>query len=191
MTKLYTKNVWQDEILADEERYNILEDDDTPIESTVQIVLDTAVVQAGTALDADKMNNIEEGIDAIDDLVEELDSYPKYVPLTTPLTSTSWDGDAKTTANNGIIDLSSVFSAPAGIKAVSVFFATTSATASRISRLATNEANYDKGLEILGQVANIKNAISGVLPCDANGDVYFSCSGDLAAVYIRILGYWI
>ena len=32
-----------------------------------------------------------------------------FVPLTTPLTSTSWDGDTKTTADRAIVDLSAVF----------------------------------------------------------------------------------
>ena len=40
--------------------------------------------------------------------------------LTTPLTSTAWDGDAYSTTAKTKIDLSSVFSAPAGIKAVLV-----------------------------------------------------------------------
>ena len=112
-----------------------------------------------------------------------------FVPLTTPLTSTSWDGDAKTTADNATIDLSAVFDAPAGIKAVSVHFATTSATVSRISALG-NVTTFNM-LKMVGQVANVENSISGVLPCDSNGDINFYCSGDLAAVYIKILGYFI
>jgi hypothetical protein len=114
---------------------------------------------------------------------------PQLIPLATPLTSTSWDGDAKTTANSGTIDLSSVFSAPAGIKAVSVHFATTSAVVGRISALGT-VITFDV-LKMLGQVANVENSISGVIACDANGDINFYCSGDLTSVKIRILGYWI
>jgi hypothetical protein len=47
------------------------------------------------------------------------DGTPGYLMnyLTTALTSTSWDGDSKTSANNGIIDLSAVFGVPAGVKA--------------------------------------------------------------------------
>ena len=69
MAKIYTKNTWVDEVLAGDERYNIAQDDGTPIESTVQIALATDVAQAGTAVDAAKMNNIEEGIDGLDTLV--------------------------------------------------------------------------------------------------------------------------
>ena len=61
----YTKTVWTDEELAGPERYNILEDDDTPISETVQIVLDTAVTTPGTGVTAARMNNIEAGISDI------------------------------------------------------------------------------------------------------------------------------
>lgn len=71
MAKIYTKATWTDEVLAGTERYNILEDEGTPIEENVQIVLDTSVAIAGTAVDADKMNNIEDGVDALDTLVYE------------------------------------------------------------------------------------------------------------------------
>lgn len=66
MPKDYTKNTWQDEELADEALYNILEDDDTPYKSDVKIVLSTDVIQAGTALTATKMNNLENGVDTLD-----------------------------------------------------------------------------------------------------------------------------
>ena len=62
----YSKTTWVDEILAGVTRYDILEDDDTPIEETVQVVLSTAVTQAGTSVEADVMNNIEDGIEEID-----------------------------------------------------------------------------------------------------------------------------
>jgi len=71
MAKIYSKNTWVDEVLAGSERYNILADDGTPVESTVQINLSTAVAVAGSAVDADKMNNIEDGLDAIDTLVSD------------------------------------------------------------------------------------------------------------------------
>lgn len=69
MAKIYAKNTWTDEILAGAERYDTLADDGTPIESNIQINLATSVAQAGTAVDATKMNNIENGIDALDTLV--------------------------------------------------------------------------------------------------------------------------
>lgn len=72
MAKLYTKNTWVDEVLAGNERYDILEDGGTPIEEDAQIVLSTAVTQAGTPANATRMNNIEDGIDAIDDRLDPI-----------------------------------------------------------------------------------------------------------------------
>lgn len=40
--------------------------------------------------------------------------------LTTPLTSTSWDGDARSTTAKTKIDLSAVFGVPAGAKGILV-----------------------------------------------------------------------
>jgi hypothetical protein len=81
MAKLYTKNTWTDEVLAGDERYNLKADDGTPIESNVQIELATAVAQAGTAVDAEKMNNIENGVDAIDTLVDTINGQVTNLQL--------------------------------------------------------------------------------------------------------------
>lgn len=81
MTKLYSKNTWVDEVLAGDERYDIAEDGGTPIESNVQISLATGVTQAGTAADAARMNNIEDGIDAIDDRLDDLDTEVDAGPI--------------------------------------------------------------------------------------------------------------
>jgi hypothetical protein len=69
MAKLYTKNTWQDEILSGAERYDIKEDGGTSFKSDMQIVLKTGVTQAGTLVDADKMNNLENGLDTMDNLL--------------------------------------------------------------------------------------------------------------------------
>lgn len=66
MAKLYTPNTWTDELLASDPRYDILEDGGGAYKADMQINLSTSVVIAGTAADADHMNNIEDGIDAID-----------------------------------------------------------------------------------------------------------------------------
>jgi len=66
VAKIYTKNTWVDEILGGNERYDILENDGAAFKATMQIALSTAVTQAGTLADATKMNNIENGVDAID-----------------------------------------------------------------------------------------------------------------------------
>jgi hypothetical protein len=85
MAKIYSANTWEDEALANDPRFDILEDDDTPFKSDMQIALSTDVVQAGTAVDADKMNNIEDGIDALDTIVAD-----RILSITTGGTSTAY-----------------------------------------------------------------------------------------------------
>lgn len=76
MAKLYTKNTpdWADEILSTDERYDILTDAGAAINSNVQINLISTVAQAGTAVDATRMNNIEDGLDAVDTLLDEVNT---------------------------------------------------------------------------------------------------------------------
>lgn len=69
MPKIYTRITWIDELLAEAERYNILEDNGTPFKSDMQIALASMVATAGTLANAAKMNNIEAGIDALDNLL--------------------------------------------------------------------------------------------------------------------------
>jgi len=125
---------------------------------------------------------------------------PKFVPLTTPLTSTSWDGDAYSTTAKTLIDLSAVFGAPAGIKAIAVrITARDSGSASGSGlffMLAPNNVANQSALTVrLDGVPNdgLRDD-SGVCPCDANGDIYYqiqaSGAGTLDA-FIVIWGYWL
>ena len=112
-----------------------------------------------------------------------------YVPLASPLTSTSWDGDSKTSANDGIIDLSSVFSAPAGIKAIEVrVFCNIAATSSFLQFGPTS--SYDDQLTTISEVAGNVDK-SGKVNCDSNGDIYVKVTGTVTNVYLQIWGYYI
>ncbi len=114
-------------------------------------------------------------------------AYP-VVPLPTAATSTSWDGDAKTTADNGTLDLSAVFGLPAGIKGIMARLSVKAAAADR--RASLRSANgASEALTARTQVANIYTHTSGFCPCDANGDVFWDCNGDLTNVYLEITGY--
>lgn len=64
MPKLYTKNTWVDETLAGAELYNI--SGSATNLSNVDIKLATAVNVTGSLVNASRMNNIETGIDALD-----------------------------------------------------------------------------------------------------------------------------
>jgi len=83
MAKLFTKNdpVWADEILVEDPLYNVNEGDDTPIHSDVKIELATEVAEAGTSLTAARMNNIEDGLDAVDDAVNVEGHDAKTTPV--------------------------------------------------------------------------------------------------------------
>jgi hypothetical protein len=106
----------------------------------------------------------------------------QFVPLTTPLTSTSWDGDAKTVADNGTIDLSAVFGAPVGIKAALVVMTIYDETPGVLAAAGA--------LNVWTQVANIATAGMGVVPCDANGDFAWACTEELDYVKVELYGYW-
>ena len=66
MGKIYTKNTWTDELLSGSALYNILTNLGATIYNNVQIALATSVTTPGTSLTAAVMNNIENGIDALD-----------------------------------------------------------------------------------------------------------------------------
>ena len=115
----------------------------------------------------------------------------RFVPTVKPLSSTSWDGDAKTTpADVGIIDLSAAFGAPAGIKAVAVRLAIKDETVGVAAGLGRN-SNWTVAVSQWTQIANQEIIVSGIVPCDENGDIHFWLSGELDTVYIEIYAYWI
>jgi hypothetical protein len=118
--------------------------------------------------------------------------------LRTPLTSTSWDGDAFSTTGKTLIDLSAVFGLPAGVKAI-------------LARLGANDSGsaasncfvglspssvadlYALVCKPYGRPNDVIEHEQGVVPCDANGDVYYQClasgAGTLDIVF-QIWGYW-
>jgi hypothetical protein len=69
MAKIYSKNTWTDEVLADTEKYQVKDDLGEVVYSDAEISLSTGVVTPGSNVDAAKMNNIENGVDGLDDLV--------------------------------------------------------------------------------------------------------------------------
>ncbi len=128
-------------------------------------------------------------------LAEALATYmPHFVPLTTPATSTAFDGDLYDVDNDGTtIDLSTSFGIPAGVKAVTISISGRCPTVGKRFSIGPS-ATYGYALELLSQVSNAYIANSGVVPCDANGDVYFTTDavhGAEWAIYMRIWGYWI
>jgi hypothetical protein len=122
-----------------------------------------------------------------------------FIPLTTPLTSTAWDGDAHSTTAKTLIDLSAVFGAPAGIKAVSVRIAcrdSGSATTNNLYTLVGPE-NTAGVTPVIARPSGLPNdyyaEAAGVCPCDTNGDIYYQIAASGAGtmdVHLQIWGYW-
>jgi len=121
-----------------------------------------------------------------------------FVPLAAPLTSTSWDGDARSTTSKTLIDLSAVFGAPAGIKAVALKVMTRdSGSAANETYMVlgpTNTANL--GIEVgCAGLANDKWSRDFVIvPCDANGDIYYQIIASGTSTFdvtLEIWGYYI
>jgi hypothetical protein len=110
--------------------------------------------------------------------------------LSTPLKSTAWDGDTKTTSNRAVVDLSSVFGVPAGVKAVLMSIQTQGDAANDYIRFGPDSVN-NFTLVCRTQVAGVIAHASGIVPCDANGDVYCHTSGTVESVYVWIWGYWL
>ena len=122
----------------------------------------------------------------------------KFIALTTQLTSTSWDGDSFSTTAKTKIDLSAVFGVPAGVKAVLVKVAlrdSGSAAASCVFQLSGVSSGTNYSLTaIASPIADRFAYYSGIVPCDANGDVYYQINASGSAtmdVYLEIWGYWL
>ena len=116
--------------------------------------------------------------------------YGRPVFLSTPLTSTSWDGDTKTTADRAIVDLSAVFGVPAGIKAVLMTIGSAADSAGEFIRFGPN-STYNYTLTCITSVANQFSRSTGIVPCDSNGDIYCYPSGTIEGVQVWIWGYWL
>ena len=110
--------------------------------------------------------------------------------LAPPLTSTSWDGETKGLGDRATVDLSAVFGVPSGVKAVLMSIQTQADTANNYIRFGPNSGN-DFALTCRTQVNSQIMHASGIVPCDANGDVYCYTSGTVEGVWVWIWGYWL
>jgi len=142
---------------------------------------------SGKAADADKLD----GLNSTD--------FGRPVFLASPLTSTSWDGDAFSTTAKTKIDLSVVFKVPAGVKGILVrLVARDSGSASGYCQLALSPNATADSVAAQAYLQGVPNdvyvSVNGVVPCDANGDIYYqivaSGTGTLDA-FIEIWGYWL
>lgn len=123
----------------------------------------------------------------------------KFVPLTTPLTSTAWDGASFSSTAKTKIDLSAEFGVPAGVSAIYVFIQakdSDSANSNCFFGLSPNDitGSYPISCKAYGLPNDKYVHDSGIVPCDENGDVYYQikASGtDTLDVLLEIYGYWV
>lgn len=120
-----------------------------------------------------------------------------FVPLTTPLTSTSWDGDAYSTTAKTLIDLSAVFGAPANIKAVALYVACRDSGSASSDTLVVLSPNNTSGSGVAFSPMTVNDRpYRGfvVVPCNSDGDIYYQIIASGAStmdVWIQIWGYWL
>lgn len=110
-----------------------------------------------------------------------------------PLTSASWMATAYSTTAKTLIDLSTVFGVPAGIKAVLMRVSVQdSASAASDTYLILSPNNVAaEGMGFSPYPVNSRTHRSqSVIPCDANGDIYYQISASGAATFTVTLNIW-
>ena len=149
-------------------------------------IMSNYLLTTGKAADADKLD----GLDSTD--------FGRPVFLTTPLTSTSWGGDARSTTAKTKIDLSDVFGVPAGVKAVLINIGirdSNSLTGDPYIVLSPNSTSLSGFMHrIKGLPNDYPYYHQVVVPCNSDGDIYYQIAAtgtDTMDVYLEIWGYWL
>ena len=151
------------------------------------------------------MNNEQRLIDEIGKLKREVERLKRVeigrpVFLTTPLTSTAWDGDAYSTTSKTLIDLSVVFGVPAGVKAIlaQIMACDSGSSSSATAFFGLSPNNVDGSLSLMNTTRYIQNDLivynTAIVPCTSTGDVYYQvvATGTWTMdCWIRIWGYWL
>ena len=117
--------------------------------------------------------------------------------LSTPLTSTAWDGDARSTTAKTLIDLSAVFGVPAGVSAVLVQVVlrdSGSAANDCYVVLAPVSTPYGSGVRCSGLPNDTYVNQTLIVPCNADGDIYYQVAASGAGtmdIFLQIEGWTI
>ena len=125
-------------------------------------------------------------------------SQPQFYPLTTALISTSWNGNSFSTTSKTLIDLSSVFGVPAGVKAVYVQMAIRDSASSTTDAWIVLGADNTAGKGINFGCGGLANDMwarpAAIVPCNTDGDIYYQINASGTStfdVYLFICGYWL
>lgn len=126
------------------------------------------------------------------------ENRPAFYPLITQLTSAAWNGDSYSTTAKTLIDLESVFGAPADLKAVLCKVGIRDSGSSTNDCYIILSPNDSTGAGMILRCSGLPDDTysndSMVVPCDANGDIYYqiAASGTTTAdIFLEIWGYWI
>ncbi len=140
-----------------------------------------------------RVDGLDRALERLQGMLSGASLQPTY--LTAPLTSTSWDGDAHSTTAKTLIDLSAVFGVPAGVRWVLVSISlrdSGSAASDCWLALSPNDTAKQGMLVSCLPVNDRSNRTSAIVPCNADGDIYYqiaaSGSGTMD-VYLQIWGY--
>ena len=151
---------------------------------------------AGAGILSEHVNAIQEEVVAIETAIGV--NPAKWTFLAEPLTSTSWDGDAHSTEAKTLIDLSAVFGVPAGVKAVMFAgcYIRDSASAANDCWLILGPTNTN----LVGNAVTCPSVndrpgrFNFIVPCDANGDIYYQCAASGVGtldIFLQIWGYYL
>ena len=122
-----------------------------------------------------------------------------FVPLTTPLTSSSWllSSGGRSNTSSTLIDLSSEFGVPAGVKAVLIRLVVRDSGAFPQDEKYVSfgpSSTYYYALSCYALGGDYQSSDNGIVPCDSNGDIYYrvvaSGTGTMD-VNLEIWGYWL
>ena len=116
----------------------------------------------------------------------------QFVPLTTALTSTSYDGNDTVATGTTSVDTSVVFAVPAGARAVLAQVQATWAAANSASQLALRPKGGSVNAVILRAHDTVHQDTMAICPCDTNGDIdIVVANANATNVVLRVWGYWI
>lgn len=125
--------------------------------------------------------------------VLESNASNDWVYLTAPLTSTSWDGDSFSTTAKTLIDLSVVFGVPAGIRAIDIYVAVRDSDSAATDTKLTLAPNNTAGEGFIFSPLPVNDRRfrgSAIVPCDANGDIYYQIDASGAGTFDAWIAIW-
>jgi len=119
-----------------------------------------------------------------------------FVPLTSALTCTDFDGDSFSTTSKTLVDLSADFGAPAGIRAVLLVVTVKDSLSAGMDTYLVLGPEDTDGVGFYFSPLTINDRVArycAIVPCNADGDIYYQVVAGGSStfdIYIRVWGYW-